>query len=292
MRIPRFFLAHTVLSLLLLSCTGIAATHPLILPRGLALDSSGNLYVANTGGNNVLVFSPSYSELSGKTITVGINAPTSLAFDSLGNLWVANSHPSNGGANGSISEYTAGVQNGSYTITKGINNPFSIAIDGIDNLYVNNDQTTLTVYRPTSPFNPPSSALLTDSPANGTTFFGVFASSGLVFVGATDLNGAPLTMYDTEIYFFETGAFEYEFGGFQPLALASDASGNVYFANVDGSIDQLPGRGSIPAMILQVSFVPTGIVVDSKRGRIYLSNYNANQISVYDMGGTLLKVIQ
>ena len=155
MRILRFFLAHAALALLVLSCAGFAASNPLRSPRGLALDASGNLYVANTDGNNILVFSPSYSQLRSKTITAGINAPTSLVFDSLGNLWVANSGASNGGANGSISQYTAGVQNAGATITDGIDNPFSIAMDGIGNLFVENNYANVTVYEPQSAFSPP-----------------------------------------------------------------------------------------------------------------------------------------
>jgi len=292
MRILRFFLAHIALSLLALSAIGFAAGNPVISPRGLALDASGNLYVANTGGNNILVFGPSYSELRPKTITAGINTPMSLAFDSLGNLWVANFGESNGGANGSISLYTAGVQNTGATITSGIDSPFSIAMDGIGNLLVENNHANLTVYRPTTPFSRPSSSLLQQS-ANGTSFFGVLATSqGVVFLGTSGTSGTPpINMYDVEVVLLQGAAFRYGVVG-EALALTSDASGNAYLANADGSVDKALAAGGDISQIMQLSFVPTGIAVDSKRGRIYFSDYNDSQIAVYDMNGNLLKVIQ
>ena len=89
-----------------------AATEPLISPQGLAVAPNGNLYVANSGGNNVLVYSPSHIQLESQTITAGINTPESVAFDLYGDLWVANA------GNSSITEYnSSGVQIVPNTIT-------------------------------------------------------------------------------------------------------------------------------------------------------------------------------
>ncbi|MGB8012412.1 MAG: hypothetical protein WCF68_12410 [Terriglobales bacterium] len=293
MRILRFFLAHAALALLVLSCAGFAASNPLRSPRGLALDASGNLYVANTDGNNILVFSPSYSQLRSKTITAGINAPTSLVFDSLGNLWVANSGASNGGANGSISQYTAGVQNAGATITDGIDNPFSIAMDGIGNLFVENNYANVTVYEPQSAFSPPRFPFVFYSAAEETLFFGVLASSqGVVFVGTSGyFEDTPQTVYGMELNFIYGQNLRETVDG-EALALTSDASANVYLANADGTVDKLLADGGVQSTVLEASFPITGIAVDSKRGRIYLSDYDDSQIAVYSLTGTLLKVIQ
>ncbi len=78
------------------------------LPFGVALDSSGNLYVADSGNCRVLQFSPPFTngqaanfalgQASGATnLTTnvcdvgwaGIGQPSGMAFDSTGNLWVA-----------------------------------------------------------------------------------------------------------------------------------------------------------------------------------------------------------
>ena len=59
-------------------------------PWGMALDSSGNLYVANNNPNTVSKYNSSGSLINSSYIS-GLNSPTGLAFDTSGNLYVANS---------------------------------------------------------------------------------------------------------------------------------------------------------------------------------------------------------
>jgi streptogramin lyase len=113
-------IACTLLCLCAFASASFAAPKPISYPRGLAVDAKGNLYVANSDGNDVLVYNPSYGQVASKTITENIINPTGVAFDPQGNLWVANYGTSNGGANGSIAEYTNGVENTSHSITNGI----------------------------------------------------------------------------------------------------------------------------------------------------------------------------
>lgn len=113
-------------------------------PFGLALDAKGNLWVANVDANNVLEFNSNYVLQPNATITQGISQPTSVAFDAAGNLWVSNLSASNGGAEGSISMYTKGVQNTAATITNNIVAPFSINVDGVGNIWVSNDSYYIT----------------------------------------------------------------------------------------------------------------------------------------------------
>lgn len=57
-------------------------------PDALAFDSSGNLYVANEGGNTVTVYAAG-SGTPSRTISIGIHHPDALAIDADGNLYVA-----------------------------------------------------------------------------------------------------------------------------------------------------------------------------------------------------------
>jgi DNA-binding beta-propeller fold protein YncE len=93
--------AVAVASILSFTSISIAASHPLNSPQGLAVAANGNLYVANTGGNQVLVYSPAHAQLTAKTITANISSPASVAFDPSGNVWVANT------ASSSITEYSS-----------------------------------------------------------------------------------------------------------------------------------------------------------------------------------------
>ena len=57
-------------------------------PNGLALDSSGNLYVS-TNANSIEKFAPDGTDL-GVFASTGLNFAMALAFDSSGNLYAAN----------------------------------------------------------------------------------------------------------------------------------------------------------------------------------------------------------
>ena len=130
-------------------------------PQGLAFDSSGNLYVANSGsttgqgcGTNpgsVQVYAPGASSPS-YTISgaQGICQPFRLAFDATGNLYVANLSLY-GGPPGTVTVYGAGSNTLLRTITNGVTSPWSLALDKAGNLYVANRFTgTVTMYAPNS----------------------------------------------------------------------------------------------------------------------------------------------
>lgn len=67
------------------------ASSGLDIPTGLALDSGGNLYVANGGNNTIEEFNSSASGSVFATASSGLNFPIGLAFDTRGDLFVANS---------------------------------------------------------------------------------------------------------------------------------------------------------------------------------------------------------
>jgi DNA-binding beta-propeller fold protein YncE len=117
-------------------------------PLAIAVDRSGNLYVAN-GHNgyegNIAVYSPG-SGTPSRTITEDIYDPESLAFDSAGNLYVGNGLYAD--------EVTVYSPSGTLlrTITDGVRDPQSIALDARDDLFVANTEDgegrTVTVYAP------------------------------------------------------------------------------------------------------------------------------------------------
>jgi DNA-binding beta-propeller fold protein YncE len=275
----------TALCLLAFASASFAKTNPLSYPKGLAVDSKGYLWVANSGDNNVLAFSPGYALQTADTITEGISNPSGVAFDPLGNLWVANYGTSNGGANGSVSEYTAGKQITANSITNDILGPQAIAVDGLGNVWVENDYVNVTIYDSPSGFAPPTSLLRTLTPsypvygiAVGAGEFSWGSNTGVSFVAATPALVSASLCCDYASN--DTG-----------VALAIDAKGNIYMGNLDGSV-WINSPLAYEYQFLQLSFVPSGIAIDNVRGRVYFSNYNGNSISVYSTTGTLLKVIE
>ena len=108
------------------SAAGVGATFATGFsdPRGLAFDTSGNLYVANYGNNTVSKVTPGGAV---STFATGLNLPWGLAFDGSGNLFVANY----GGK--TISKVSpAGVVSTFATL---VLKPFDLDFDAQGNLY-------------------------------------------------------------------------------------------------------------------------------------------------------------
>jgi DNA-binding beta-propeller fold protein YncE len=277
-------IASTVLCLLAFAAASFAAAKPLSYPLGLAVDTKGNLYVANSGGNDILVYNPSYNQLPSKTITQNVSDPTGVAFDPYGNLWVANY----GGGSGSVTEYSEGVLNASNTITNGIQGPEAIAVDGLGNVWVENGFANVTVYFPEypNPSAPPTTLFRTITPfAPEYLVYGIALSGQAVAFGGSQVNigntTSELANVNVTQEVFPIAAF----------ALATDSNGKMYAGGFDNTVDVLSNDGGVQ-LLIQLSFTPNGIAVDNTRGRLYISNANGSAISVYSTAGVLLHTIQ
>jgi sugar lactone lactonase YvrE len=108
------------------------------LPIQLALDSNGDLVVANglfSGGCNVVVY-PTGKSTPSLTITAGIQSVYAVAVDAGGNIYVAN----DGGkkTERSITVYRRGHKNVWRSIHSGLTSPVALAFDTSGRLYVAN----------------------------------------------------------------------------------------------------------------------------------------------------------
>ena len=107
-------------------------------PSAVAIDSQGNLYVANITGNTVAKFAPGATTPA--DIVSGLKEPYALAIDGSGNLFVADI----GFTPADVKEFAPGATVASSTFTGMFSLPESIAVDGKGNLYVA-DASTSTV---------------------------------------------------------------------------------------------------------------------------------------------------
>jgi len=102
-------------------------------PSALAIDASGNVWIANSGGNTVTELNHAGAALSGTGYTASLNNPSAIAIDASGGPWIANK-----GGN-SISRLTSSggaVRNTPYTAGGNINAPVSIAFDFAGNAWI------------------------------------------------------------------------------------------------------------------------------------------------------------
>ena len=106
-------------------------------PSGVALDGSGNIYVADTG-NQVVELMPAGcadTHCVVATIGSGFAAPSAVAVDGSGNVFVTDS------TNNAVYEILAGCTSTSCTTNRlassfGFNNPNGVAVDGSGNVFV------------------------------------------------------------------------------------------------------------------------------------------------------------
>jgi len=270
--------------LALFASTGFAALK-LKEPAGLAVDATGNLYVANFGLNNILVYSPKYVQLFNKTIKQNISGPEAVALDTFGNVWVANFTGNSNGASGYITEYTGVTQNTGATINNAIVGPLYLAFDGLDNLWVLNDGNNITIYSPTTAFAPPSNLVLTLNNSLSTFTVG----SGLMASGTS----TQTFENSSSVLLQGTGTIGSEISyGFGVAAMATDNLGNVYSSDPNGKVYILPPNLGGASGFALLGFTPRGMAVDNKNKRLYASNEAGNEIVVYStVTGGMLQII-
>ncbi len=107
-------------------------------PTGIALDASGNVWVANAGGNSITELNSTGTPQTGPAGYTGNNTifgAQALAVDKSGNVWVADTLLN------SIVELTlknGAIQSSASFTAGGISGPIGIAIDSQDNVWVSN----------------------------------------------------------------------------------------------------------------------------------------------------------
>jgi sugar lactone lactonase YvrE len=257
-------------------------------PNGIALDSKGKIYVANSDANaagappSITVYaanpsatdslgnpSPTLNEAPLATITgsnTGLAEPTGVAVDAAGRIYVTNAV--GGAGNGSITVYAAnpsGTLNEAplatiYGIFIGLNNPSGVALDASGKIYVANNALagsggipSITVYAA----NP--SGTLVEAPL------------ATIAGGATGLAGADNLGLDAsgKIY----------------VAVPNNSI-TVYAANPSGTLNEAP-LATIIGSNTQLT-EPFGVAVDAS-GKIYVTNTAYPSITFYaaNPSGTL-----
>lgn len=248
-------------------------------PSNIAVDSSGNVYVADTSSNRIrkidtsgvvttFAGSSTAGNADGTGSAAGFNAPAGVAVDSSGNVYVADT------GNHSIRKITsagvvttiAGDGNASFLDANGTSAKFSsptgIAVDGNGTLVYVADTGNNRIRKITT------AGVVTTMAGSGAT-------------GSTDGNGGDATFYS-------------------PAGIATDTGGNLYVADTlnsrirrvsyAGVVTTFAGSGSISAvdgLSTAASFnVSRGIAVDSL-GNVYVADTGNNKIRKITQSGAV-----
>ncbi|HEY1755270.1 MAG TPA: hypothetical protein VGG72_07725, partial [Bryobacteraceae bacterium] len=116
-------------------------------PSGLALDGAGDLFIADTGNNRILMVETvteielnTEFVLDSTTLLVSspgitLNGPTRLATDAIGNLYVANTGNDEIDEISFVGNYLSVSQGNGTVLASGVSSPEGVAVDGAGDVY-------------------------------------------------------------------------------------------------------------------------------------------------------------
>lgn len=241
-------------------------------PTGVAQDSAGNAYVADTGNHTIRRIAPDGTvttwagtagqsgSADGAATSARFSSPRGLAIDAAGSLYVAdagNHTIRRIGPNGAVTTIggaagQAGTVDGS-AATARFQSPIDVAVDGSGNLYVVAGNAVRKVA--------PDGAVSTFRPAGSIPLTAVTVdAAGNVFIAEGNPSGSPGTVrrYSGGGQLLSWGAAAD--GGVNvpfPVGLAADVAGNVYVAS-SGLQPFSPGISFSSRAILKIT--PSGQV--------------------------------
>jgi DNA-binding beta-propeller fold protein YncE len=232
-------------------------------PIGVAVDSSGNVYIADYGDNAVKEWTVSNNAVA-TLVSSGLNKPEGVAVDASGNVYIANT------GNQAIVEWTPSNSNVTTwvpSVPVGMGGPSDVALDGAGNLYMPyaGDIEGEDVIYKGSPGNTNVTPLVTGLAAPG----GV-AVDGAGNVYVTDSYHMAIKEWiagNNTLTTLVGSGLEF------PSGVAVDGAGNVYIADsTDKAIKEwTPAKNSVTTLAFSGLSYPEGVTVDGT-GNVYIAN--------------------
>lgn len=216
-------------------------------PSGVAADSSGNVYVADTGNNAIRKITSSGAV---STFASGFNGPQGVAVDTLGNVYVADT------GNNTIRKITA-----TGTVT---------TLAGAAGQTGNNDGTGAGAR-----FNGPIAIAVNST---GTIFVADFSNGTIRKITST---GIVTTLAGLAGQVGDTDGFGTAARFNQTYAIAADNSGNVFVADTNNrAIRKIDATGNVSTINGASSrfYYPQGLAIDAS-GNLYVADGDNQSIS-------------
>jgi streptogramin lyase len=246
---------------------------------GIAIDGSGNVWVANILGNCVTKLSPAGAALSGSSgFTDGfLNNPTGVALDGSGNAWITNDVDnrvvqltSAGSASADPNGYATGTV------------PYAVAIDGSGDVWVANE-----LSNNATELNGTTGAAVGSSPFGG-------GGQNLPYAIATDTSGSAWVVNykgNNTTRISSTGVAASHNAGNQsePDGVAVDASGSIWIANAgNNSLTRLSSTGATGSNYTGGGLKTPGALGIDGGGNVWLPNSGGNSLSEFSNSGNAL----
>jgi ELWxxDGT repeat protein len=227
-------------------------------PYGVAVDGSGNVYIADTFDSAIKEFNPATGQLS-TLVSSGLARPSGVAVDGSGKVYFADA------LNG-IEEYNAATGQVTTLVSSGLYNPSGVAVDGSGNVYI--ADTSNNAIKEYNAATRQVSTLVSS---------GLKSPWGVAVDGAGNVYIADTFNSAVKQYHAATGQVSTLVSGLsRPFGVAVDGSGNVYIADsFNNAIKEYnAATGQVSTLVSSGLNGPLGVAVDGS-GNVYIADtYN------------------
>jgi sugar lactone lactonase YvrE len=253
-------------------------------PDGVAIDASGNIWVANYGGNSVTKLTSTGAAATGSPFTgTGLSGPQGIAIDGSDYVWVTNDYNDQGNSVSKLS--SAGVIVSGSPFSTGGSDDVPIAIDASGNAWVGNEASSSVAKLDSA-----------GSAVSGSPFTGggvswpeaiAFDASGNIWAADYANNGGSITKLTSSGAAVSGSPFT---GGnlYGAIGMAIDGSGNAWVANLQGNyVTKFNNAG---AVLSGSSGFSTGVGVTGSdaiaidgAGTAWVANYGTSGTTVTEL---------
>ena len=249
-------------------------------PSQVAVDASGNTYVADAGLGEVLMYAKgSSATTTGVSIGTGLTAPTGVAVDGAGDVFIADS--------GNVTEVPYGPSGlntaGQLTLRSGLGTKLQLAADGLGNLYVAD----------------PDNARVVKLGLAGGTIGGMLSPEIDLTAGFTAPSAVAVDASNNLYVLDSQNLLEVQpdvapttvvTGLGAATGLAFDPSGALY-ATLTGGTERIPNVSGTLTLSSETAFAtnvtaPSGIAID-KTGNVYIGDAGAEDLQFVGVNGSV-----
>src|SRR5580658_6591160 len=239
------------------------------LPYAVALDSAGNLYIADTGDNAIQEWVAATQQMT-TLVSAGLNAPHGVAVDARGNVYIADSY------NNAVEQWSPATQQLTTLVSSGLNFPLAVAVDTQGNVYIADFGNN--AVKQWSPATQQVTTLV-GSGLNNPTGVAVDAL-GNVYIA--DFRNNAIEQWSATTQQMTSLVSE---GLSFPNSVTLDGQGNVYL--VDGNNNALKQWNAASQSVS--ALIPSGVsgsfgVATDGQGNFYLANTSTGSILKFSSG--------
>ncbi len=231
-------------------------------PLGVAVDGSGNVYVADSANNRIAKWSPANQTLT-TLISTGLKGPSSVAADSSGNLIIADA------GNAAVRKWTASTSTLTTLVSTGLSGTLVVAVDATGNVYIGDGGNHVVRLWTAST---QAVTTIVSTTVIGPNALSLDASGNLYIADQlkqTIYKWSPSTQALTTLVS----------GLANPRGVAVDGSGNVFFADTNNNAVKkwTAATQSVTTLLGSGLNAPRGLALDSN-GNVYFSEMTANTL--------------